>query len=221
MNQYLVRHTNLVLASMSKQEGEEFAEDDRDIFDVEIGLAVDALRRRLEVEPQFVNVRVMDSNNELVDKYNMTFCRKDYHENHDALFKYLLSILDFAEWQRVDVAGVLSATNQPYDIKEGWKKLFPTLNKTIETVKYVFKIFFAHEMLKITDPNTQLHDYLDGDPDSLPGVVWTFTMHANAHKAGGGGGGFQSTAERKRNRNEETTPARNKQPQLETTPASF
>jgi hypothetical protein len=219
MNQYLVRHSNLVLASMSKQDGEEFAEDDRDIFDVTIGLAVDALRRRLEVEPQFVNVRVMDSNNELVDKYNMSFCRKDYHQNHHALFEYLLSILDFAEWQRVDVAGVLSATDEQYNIP-GWEKLFPYehASNRIEVAQTVFQSFFAEYMLKITDPNTQLHNFLDGNPDSLPGVVWTITMHANAQRARGGGGGFQSTKEiemRKQPQLETNNPSK------ETNPASF
>jgi hypothetical protein len=177
MNQYLVRHTTLVLAATSKEEGEEVADYDREYFDVQIGLAADALRRQVEVEPQFVNVRVVDTNELLVEKHNRTFCRKDYEENHDALFEYLLSILDFARWQRVDVAGVDSATNEQYNIK-GWEKIFPYehASNRIEVAQSVFEFFFANIMLKITDADTQLQAFIDLHPDRLPGVVWTFTM---------------------------------------------
>ena len=101
MNQYLVRHSNLVLAAKSKQEARERTDYERQYNDVDLGLQVSQREKELRTWPVKVFTEVQDSGH--VRHAYTTFCRKQFFDNKNSLFEYFQSLLPFNMWQSVTV----------------------------------------------------------------------------------------------------------------------
>jgi hypothetical protein len=192
MNQYLVRHSNLVLASKSKEEERERTDYEREYSDVDRGLQVSQRAIALRTVPVQVFTEVQDSRH--VRHAYTTFCRQNFFDNQNSLFEYLQSLLQFNLWQRVTVVATDFEGNSGRT-----QNLFEFGKDSLESAQKKFAFFFEVDILWIDTFPAMLQEAMDGNVDRLPPFNWTFKISS---KEGGAGSAFLG----KRSRQEETNP---------------